>query len=244
MACPADQAPVSGDLPLPGIRKNLAAGKPIRILAIGSSSTEGIGASSPGRAYPALLQSELRRLWKADDLSVINAGVGGETVDQTLGRLDRAVSGPVKPALVIWQVGTNDAVRGGDIGLFRRLLRAGIAKVRGTGIDMILLDQQFFPKIKNVVQYEHYVAMVREAAEEARIGVFSRYALMRAWNARDPELLRSMLAGDAFHMADRGYACLAQGLGASLDKAIGGKDIMARTPRLTPDPEALPRRRT
>ena len=88
------------------------ANRTLEILAIGSSSTEGIGASSPANAYPARLKDELTH----DDgiaADVRNAGVGGELAVKTLQRLKAALK-TGWAELVIWQVGTNDALVGVD----------------------------------------------------------------------------------------------------------------------------------
>ena len=70
------------------------------ILAIGSSSTEGVGASSPANAYPARLKEELARE-SGIAADVKNAGVGGELAAKTLQRLKRALK-VGWAELVIW----------------------------------------------------------------------------------------------------------------------------------------------
>ncbi|MBM6594696.1 SGNH/GDSL hydrolase family protein [Microvirga sp. BT291] len=181
--------------------------EPVRILAIGSSSTEGIGASSPEKAYPAQLQEDLTVAWK-DKVTVVNAGIGGETAIQTIDRLEHMLA---KEAfdLVIWQVGTNDAVTGVDEEQFKARLERGIAAAQRADVDMILLDQQYFPGIQDLKRYEHFVGLVGAIAGERKISLFSRYALMREWNARSSDELLSMLSSDRFHMGDKGYDCLA-----------------------------------
>ena len=77
---------------------------PLRILAIGSSSTEGIGASGKDKTYPARLGTLLREGLSGRSIEMVNAGIGGETAPQTLSRLKGAlVDG--RYDLVIWQVG-------------------------------------------------------------------------------------------------------------------------------------------
>src|SRR5215813_10673045 len=46
--------------PLPRLSVRLSGGLPIKIVAIGSSSTSGAGASVPANAYPSRLEAELR----------------------------------------------------------------------------------------------------------------------------------------------------------------------------------------
>jgi hypothetical protein len=45
---------------LPHVARQIAIGAPLKIVAFGSSSTEGIGASSPANSYPSRLQVDLR----------------------------------------------------------------------------------------------------------------------------------------------------------------------------------------
>ncbi|MEJ1935365.1 SGNH/GDSL hydrolase family protein, partial [Nostoc sp. NIES-2111] len=126
-------APAAGQqLPaLPRVAFRLKGTGPLRILAIGSSSTQGVGASSRAASYPARLEAELEPLLKHGDVEVENAGVGGETADQTLERL-KTFAAERRFDLVIWQVGTNDAVRGGSEDAFLARLRQGIAAVKAS----------------------------------------------------------------------------------------------------------------
>jgi acyl-CoA thioesterase I len=210
----------------------LREGRPVHILAIGSSSTQGIGASSRSAAYPARLEQDLRTLWNGAEVEVQNAGIGGETADQTVQRLEMELVAR-KPDLVIWQVGTNDAVRGGSQEIFRQLLRRGIAATRKAGADLILLDQQFYPAIKNLERYESFVSAVQETGERARVPVFTRYQLMKDWAADGPDTIKTMLSADEFHMSDLGYDCLASALGRSIALSLPAASVAKRPPNIT-----------
>lgn len=187
--------------------------KSLRILAIGSSSTEGIGASAPGFTYPAQLQLRLATLL-GRPVEVDNAGIGGETIAATVVRLKAALT--TKPDLVIWQVGTNDAVIGEDEGSFRASLLDGVSAIRAAKIPFVLLDPQFYPGLKDAARYEQYVQIIDDTGQSSGAAVFARYAMMKEWEAQSDSLLRAMLSKDAFHMSDRGYGCLAQDLAADL----------------------------
>ena len=63
---------------LPRVASKLVAGKPVVIVAFGSSSTAGVGSSAPEFTYPNRLAAQLRRQYPTADISVINAGKGGE----------------------------------------------------------------------------------------------------------------------------------------------------------------------
>ena len=96
--------------PLSRVSQKLNNGEPITIVAIGSSSTAGAGASSPAANYPSRLQAELKQRFPGHPITVFNRGVNGEEVADMLKRFDAAVIA-VKPDLVIWQLGTNSVLR-------------------------------------------------------------------------------------------------------------------------------------
>jgi len=200
------------------LNAKLARREPVRILAIGSSSTEGVGASSPDHSYPAQLEDELSEDWKSG-VTVVNAGKGGETGVQTVERLEAQLKAQSFD-LVIWQVGTNDAIKGVSEEDFRAILKRGIAAVRTSGASLILLDQQYFPSIRDLSRYERFVGTVSALGREQKVAIFSRYALMQDWGSRSPEGLRSMLSGDGFHMSDKGYDCLADHVADAIQSLV------------------------
>ena len=82
---------------------------PGTILALGDSLTAGYGLP-PGHAMPDKLQAALKA--KGQDITIINAGVSGDTAAQGAARLDWALSDQVKAVIV--ELGANDALRGLD----------------------------------------------------------------------------------------------------------------------------------
>ncbi|WP_343232661.1 SGNH/GDSL hydrolase family protein [Microvirga antarctica] len=200
------------------ISAKLLGDETIRILAIGSSSTQGVGASDAAHSYPALLETDLESAWK-ENVTVINAGIGGETAIQTIERLEGALK-TERFDLVIWQVGTNDAVNGVAEEQFRLMLDRGIRAAKSASTDLVLLDQQYYPTIKDPARYERFVRAVDALGEERSISVFSRYAMMKDWASESVEGLREMLSGDGFHMGDKGYDCLAAQVARELESAV------------------------
>ncbi|MDB5650887.1 MAG: hypothetical protein JWL62_2407 [Hyphomicrobiales bacterium] len=205
---------------LQGFTRLLRHKAPLRVLAIGSSSTEGIGASSPDHSYPARFEAELKQRFKVRDVHVTNAGIGGETAEASVTRLE----GRLKEApydLIVWQVGTNDAIKGDDEGHFRDLLERGLQDAKAARTDLVFLDQQFYPSIKDPVRYEHYVHLIETVAAENNTPVLSRYRMMKGWGERSPKDLPGMLSGDGFHMSDRGYQCLANAMVSAVADLAG-----------------------
>jgi lysophospholipase L1-like esterase len=188
--------------------------RPLRLLAIGSSSTLGVGASAPANAYPAQLALDLSSQWGVA-AEVRNAGVGGEASTATLARLRRELA-PGGPDLVIWQVGTNDAVAGVDAAVFRANLEAGVLAARAARIPIILVDQQYYPGIRDLARYQQFVAIIADVGARLRVPVFSRFEMMKEWAAKSAAALSAALSPDGFHMDDLGYACLARALAGDI----------------------------
>src|ERR1017187_1315377 len=218
--CP-DALPIRLDLPVTGAV--IAHDQPITIVALGSSSTEGAGASTPDRTYPARLEALLNASWPGKNVIILNRGTGGQTIDAVLPRIEADVIA-VRPTLVIWQVGTNEAMRGMDPARFDALLDEGLRRLATIGSDVVLMDYQIAPRMPPEATRGVYGAITAREAQAHSVPLFSRAALMRAWQAADPTA-SDMIGPDGLHHSDRGYACLA----ASLDSAI----VSAATPRLT-----------
>ena len=213
---------------LAALSPRIAAGGKLEILAIGSSSTEGVGASTRDKTYPARLQALLGTTWPRVQINITNAGIGGEIAPQTLARLKQAVT-EKRYDLVIWQVGTNDAVTGGDLTAFRAMVEDGVSIVKQAGTSLALLDPQFFPGIREPGRYRTYVDVIGEVAKSQNVPVFTRYETMREWHEADAQAFTAALAPDSFHMSDAGYDCLARDMAAGLvSLTTSGRPLVAQ----------------
>jgi hypothetical protein len=130
---------------LPHVASKLVAGQPVVIVAFGSSSTAGYGATSPEFNYPNRLAAQLRRQYPTADISVVNAGKGGEDAPEMMKRLQTSVI-DMHPDLVIWQVGTNAVLRNLDPDETAKLVEEGITRIQAVGADVVLIDPQYSPR--------------------------------------------------------------------------------------------------
>jgi lysophospholipase L1-like esterase len=201
-ACPPILLPLSG---LPGL------GDSLRIVALGSSSTEGAGASTPEMTYPARLERLLRAAWPGRRVEVINAGRSGETSGEMLARLEADVLAR-RPQLVVWQAGGNEALRQGSADTFRARMGEGLARLRGAGIPVVLMDNQRSPRL---LAEGRGAVFDRELAGLAGPGIalFSRAEAMRRWEAKG---IGPLNGPDGLHHSDLGYECLAGALAAAI----------------------------
>jgi acyl-CoA thioesterase-1 len=207
-SCRVPPTLVSDDSPLPATAAAIGSGRPLTIVALGSSSTAGVGASSKQASYPAVLARELK-LWLNSGVMVINRGVGGETIDRTAARIETDVI-PLKPTLVVWQTGTNDMLRSEGAVRFAAILAAGIQRIRQRGIDLVLMDLQYFPRGERRPELNTYLQTIDRVGDHYDIPVLHRHRIMSYWLTSGELSMRQMLSRDQFHMSDEGYRCLGE----------------------------------
>ncbi len=200
---------------LPNTSSAIRSGKPPVIVAIGSSSTEGIGASDTAHTYPALLAEELRSRWPQLASSVINKGVGGEMANQMLARFERDVL-PYRPQLVIWQTGSNQALRSTDIDGYAGMIREGINRLKAARSDIVLMDPQFAPRVLARPMHPLIVDSIAAVANDTNVAVFPRFAVMRHWISSGQYKMGDVISSDGLHMNDLSYGCIAHLLADSI----------------------------
>ena len=110
-----------------------AMAEPVKLVVLGDSLAAGYGLKE-GDAFPAKLQTALRA--KGIDVTVVNAGVSGDTAKQGLERLDWAVE-PDADAVIV-ELGANDALRGIDPNETRASLEKIISRLRSRKIPIMI----------------------------------------------------------------------------------------------------------
>ncbi|HYI91528.1 MAG TPA: SGNH/GDSL hydrolase family protein [Beijerinckiaceae bacterium] len=193
---------------LRGVKSALKERRVIRVLAIGSSSTAGIGASSPQATYPARLEGELEKMFSDDvDFEVINRGVSGEVAADAADRMRNTVA-EVDPDLVIWQVGTNDALARVDVESFTEELADTVRWLKSHNIDVVLVDPQYTASLARHDYYGRIIKAIEDVARRDRVPLVRRFESMR--HLAGQQKTRGYLATDQFHLNDLGYRCMAE----------------------------------
>jgi hypothetical protein len=222
--------------PLPHLAKALLGTAPVRIVAMGSSSTAGRADVVP---YPHRLEMYLRVRYGEQQfpnlkIDVLNRGKGGEEANQELPRFDADIFAE-KPALVIWQVGTNAVFHKQDYDLddVAAKIAIGLDRLRSQPIDVVLMDPQYVPAMlldDKAEASERMVALIAAAAEkanvaaaeEANVNVFRRWALMRHWHVQNNIAFDRMFDPtdpDRLHQSDWSTQRLAQALRDAMTRA-------------------------
>ena len=212
------------DVPLRRIADRLTLGAGVIIVALGSSSTAGAGASSLAMTYPARLMVELRNLFPARPVTVLNRGISGELAVDMLARFDSSVAAE-HPDLVLWQLGTNAVLRGQRLPS-SALIRDGIRRMKAIHADVVLIDPQFVK-----ADIEEMIDLISIAAREEKVDLFHRFALMRHWHDVDGIPFEVFLSPDGLHMNDWGYRCFAKALADAIADAATPDRESAEMPR-------------
>ncbi len=206
---------------LPHVAAKLAAGQPVVIIAFGSSSTAGFGASSPAFNYPNRLAAQLHRQYPSADITVTNRGQGGEDAPEMMKRLQNEVIDG-HPDLVIWQVGTNAVLRNLDPAETAKMVEEGVGRIQTAGADIVLVDPQYSPAITARPESAgKMVKLLGKVAELRHVGIFPRFQVMRDWHEKQAIPIEAFVISDGLHMNDWGYACFAQLLGDDIIESVG-----------------------
>jgi len=117
---------------------------PLRVVFLGTSLTAGLGLD-PDSAYPALIQR------KADaagvPITVVNAGVSGETSAGALRRIDWVLREPLD--VLVLETGANDGLRALRVDSTRENLAAIVARTRRThpGARVVIVQMEAPPNL-------------------------------------------------------------------------------------------------
>jgi len=231
--CRADAAKSPFQPSLPAARKALQETGGLTVVALGSSTTAGAGASAEDRSYPAVLEAELRRRLPGAEIKVLNKGVGGQSAYDMLLRMEADVVAE-KPAVVVWQTAITEAIR--DIGeeKLSKILRKGIGIARTGGADIILMDLPWLSREGRYPHYDDYRAVMRKTAQEQGVPLFPRYAMMKGWSNSRQFTSEELVGMDGLHLVDAGFRCLALRLADGIVGGIGNVRIDAAGGRARP----------
>jgi hypothetical protein len=169
--------------PLFNLARQLKTGGPIKIVAIGSSSTAGEKKEIP--PFPGRLEAAMQARFQNPAIRVLNRGQGDQEALEELLRFDTDVLAET-PAMTIWQVGTNAVFHDDRYNVpdMAAAIDAGLKRLSGLPMDVVLMDLQYAQAItcsKKLAGTERMVALIAEAAAKAGVNVFRRFALMRHW---------------------------------------------------------------
>lgn len=170
--------------------------KPITILALGDSLTEGLGVN-PDDNYPAQLEATLKEMGY-ENVKVVNSGLSGETSTGLVNRLDWVAQ--TKPDITILTIGANDAIRGIDVATVEDNIRTAVKRLQDNGSEVILGGMQIYDNLgSDYVQ--SFAAIYPRVAKDMNVTLIPFFL---DGVGGDPELNQA----DAIHPTKDGYTII------------------------------------
>ena len=200
-------AVVSSNAPLPNLAKALAEHKTIEILAVGSAATGAIGLSDGMKSYPVQIEDILRSALAGANVDIINRGTGGEVAQTSADRIRSEVA-LVKPDLVLWQLGTNDALARVDPDQFADIVESTINWLRSINIDVVLVGLQYTTRFAKDESYFAIREALEKVARDEKVLYVKRYDAMLF--IAETKLKVHLMASDNYHLSEMGTQCQAE----------------------------------
>jgi lysophospholipase L1-like esterase len=224
---PSELSALGGNLPR--LADALSGSADVTIVAIGSSSTEGDGASSKAASYPSRLNIALSDRFPNKKVTVLNVGVGGQEAPDEAARFKKDVLAS-NPALVIWQVGTNAAWKDYFLDDVKAGILRGLDHLSGVPSDLILMNLQYAPAVLDQQQQPTPATrtmqdIIARIATDSGVPLFRRFEIMRYWHVTGGVPFDQMISnfdGNWLHQNDWSYNCIAQALCDGIVEAVKG----------------------
>ena len=179
-ACGVAAHLVQSDAGLPYVAAAIK-NKTLTILVSGTTSSTLPGANGQAAAYPMRLEAALQKKLPGVNVKVISLAKPRQTAAEMAAAFPKVLR-EEKPALVVWQMGTADALRGVGTDNFQAILEAAVVKLREGGADVIFMNPQYSPRTDAVVATAAYAETIRWVALSNAINLFDRQAVMRQWD--------------------------------------------------------------
>ena len=171
--------------PLPALSRAVKEGeRPLTIVVLGSLSGDAGPPIGGVPGFASRLQAHLEKEFAARSLE---PSFRMETVGRTralageLAALIRREVLPLKPALVIWQVGRADARQANPPNRFSQSLKEGLDILQENGIPAIIGDIQFHPQFEALYRTDDYRNYVRWVAGKRDVPLLKRYEMIEHW---------------------------------------------------------------
>ena len=223
--CQAGNAEIATQHPLPNVAAALRDRKPLRILAIGAAG----GRRGARGSYTGLIEKLLEQANKGLDVVIIERGVSGELAADAARRIRIEVA-LTDPSLVLWQIGTNDALGYVPLDEIEATVTETLRWLKEHKVDVVLVGLQFVRPMAQDAHYDAVRKLLRRIAAQEDVVIVRRYEAMELIakaSGDDPTAVFDM-----FEQAEGSYACLAQYVARAITLGVFGKGLRERAPAL------------
>ena len=222
--CQVGSTEVVEESPLPHVAAALQNRKQLKILAIGASAP-----MLSRRAYGAgeTVRHLLKQAVQGLDVVMINRGVSGELSVQAAARIKNEVA-LTEPDLVLWQVGTNDALAYVPLDEFETTIVDTLGWLKEHKVDVVLVGLQYVDQMALDDHYKAVRDLLRKLAAKENVMIVRRYEAQQ-FLAR-AESAGGGLVPDEFQRTEAGYVCLSQYMARAITLGIFGHKLKAMMP--------------
>jgi hypothetical protein len=178
--CIASAGAVGPDFAMPHVATAIVK-KRLDVVVIGSASSELAGPAGANLAYPTRLEAALGKMLPGIAVKVTTYTRPRESAEEMERKLSRIVA-ETRPALVVWQTGTADAIRGVDPDGFRLALDDGVDTLQAAGADTVFINMQYSPRTEAMLAVGAYADAMRMIALQREVVLFDRLSIMKRWS--------------------------------------------------------------
>jgi acyl-CoA thioesterase-1 len=218
--CQSGSTEIVAETPLPNVAAALQKRRTVRILAIGSSA-----AGRRHGGYTKQIERMLKQAVKDANVVIINRGVSGELAFGAAVRIKNEVA-INEPDLVIWQVGTDDALAFVPLDEVRESVESTIRWLKEHNVDVVLAGLQYVDRVAQDDNYYRMREMLRDIAAKEHVMIIRRYEAMQFIAAA--QTAGGGFGPDEFERTEAGYNCLAQYLASAITVGAFGKGMSGR----------------
>jgi GDSL-like Lipase/Acylhydrolase family len=226
--CDVPDSFIASDTDLTQVTNAIKNHQRLDISVIGSGSSSLPGPDGARFAYPARLEDELRQRLPGNQINVTAHVESRETTKAMAAGLQKILADD-KPALVIWQAGTSDALNGVEPEDFRGSLEDGVEAIDKTGADVILMNMQYSPRTESMLDVSTYADVMHWVAQQNGALLFDRLAIMHYWN--DAGIFDLYAATKNYDMARRVHTCIGRALASQIIDAAHLDAVRMQTTR-------------
>ena len=203
------------DKPLPNTLAALRDRKVIKILTIGASASVGMDAATGG--YQDVIENTLEKTITGLDVQIIDRGISGELARDAVERMKTEVA-LTEPDLVLWQVGTNDALAQIPVEEFSETVSSAIRWLKERNLDVALVGLQYIRNMRNDPHYQAVRVALAHITENEKIIRISRYEAVEMMERMRQRASEPLL--NPFALTEEGYSCLAEYVVRAITSAV------------------------
>lgn len=211
---------ISGEVPLANVTTALRLRKIIKILTIGASSKGGKSTNDSG--YQAIIEQVLEKTIPGVDVQMIDRGISGELARNAAERIKTEVA-LVKPDLVLWQLGTHDALMHVPVDEFTQSVSTALDWLRTHDVDVVMVGLHYLRRLVPDKHYQSIRMALRAIAEEKKVLWIGRYEAMQVIEQAKRTGIGP--SPNEFTMTDTGYACLSEYVARALTSGAFARPV-------------------